>query len=191
MAGCIPTRAACFVILTACAALCQQSQEKVSSPLPDAPAAQASFDTLNRSAQFGSFVFSQERQYQKTSRDFLTRHLYPTLPKRNLNYHPANESLMRRATYAASRTLITRDVSGKGRLNTAYLLRTLTLVAKDTASTPYWRRNVADPFSDFGSTIGNDAGMNVWREFGPSIEEFLKNHAPKFATAMEEHSSHK
>jgi hypothetical protein len=191
MAGCLPIRAACFVMLAACGALCQQRQEKTSS-LPDAPAVQASAQAnLNGSAQFGNFVFYQEKPDQNSSRDFLTRHLYPTLPKQNLNYHPANKSLVRRATYAASRTLITRDDSGKARLNTSYLLRTLTSVAKDTASTPYWRRHFADPFSDFGSTIGNDVGMNVLHEFEPGIEKLLKNHTPKFVTAMEEHSRRK
>jgi hypothetical protein len=191
MDGSVPIRATCFVILAACGALCQQRQEKVSS-LPDAPAVQASAQAnLNGSARFGNFVFYQEKPDQNSSSNFLTKHLYPTLPKRNLNYHPANESLVHRATYAASRTLITRDDSRKARLNTSYLLRTLTSVAKDTASTPYWRRHFADPLSDFGSTIGNDVGMNVLHEFEPGIEKLLKNHTPKFLMAMEEHSRHK
>jgi hypothetical protein len=66
----------------------------------------------------------------------------------------------------------------------------LTSVAKDTASTPYWRRRVGEPFSDFGSTIGNDVGMNVLHEFEPGIEQLLKNHTPKFVTAMEGHRVH-
>jgi len=187
MAGSVPIRAACFVMLSACGALCQQRQEKATS-LPDAPVVQVSAQAnTNGSAQFGNVVFYQEKPNQNSSHDFLTKHLYPTLPKRNLNYHPANESLVRRATYAASRTLITGDDFGKARLNTSYLLRTLTSVAKDTASTPYWRRHFADPFSDFGSTIGNDVGMNVLHEFEPGIEKLLKNRTPKFVTAMEEH----
>ena len=178
-------------MLTACGALCQQRQQNASS-LPDAPAVQTSAQAnLNSSAQFGNFDFYREKPNQNISRDFFTRHLYPMLPKPNLNYHPANESLVRRATYAASRTLITRDDSGKARLNTSYLLRTLTSVAKDTASTPYWRRHFPDPFSDFGSTIGNDVGMNVLHEFEPGFQTLLKNHTPRFLTAMEEHSRHK
>jgi hypothetical protein len=183
MAGSVPIRAACFLMLTACGALCQQRQEKASS-LPDAPVVQASAQAnINGSARSGNSVFYQEKPDQNSSRDFLTRHLYPTSPKRNSNYHPANEGLASRATYAASSTLVTRDALGKATLNTAYLLRTLTSVAKDTASTPYWRRRFADPFSDFGSTIGNDVGMNVLHEFEPGMEKLLKNHAPKFATA--------
>ena len=187
MAGSVPIRAACFVMLAAGGALCQHGQDNASSP-PDAPVVQASAQAnINGSAQFGNFAFYQEASDQNSSRDFVARHLYPTLPKPNLNYHSANEGLVRRATYAASRTLITRDDFGKATLNTSYLLRMLTSVAKDTASTPYWRRRVAEPFSDFGSTIGNDVGTNVLHEFEPGIEKLLKNHTPKFLTAMEEH----
>jgi hypothetical protein len=95
-----------------------------------------------------------------------------------------NLSVMSRATRAATRTLITRDDTGKRRLNTSYLLRTLSAVAKDTASTPYWRRTRGGPLSDFGSTVGSDAGMNLWHEFGPSIEQALKSHAPRFVSRI-------
>lgn len=42
------------------------------------------------------------------------------------------------------------------------------------------------PFSDFGSTVGNDAGMNVLHEFEPSIEKLLESHTPRFVTAIEQ-----
>jgi hypothetical protein len=191
MAGSVSIRAACFVMMAACGALCQQHEEKARS-LPEAPTVQASAQAiLNGSAQFDNFAFHRENQDQNISRDFITRHLYPTLPKRNSNYHPANDGLMCRAIYAASRALVTWDDSGKARLNTSYLLRTLSSVAMDTASTPYWRRHAAGPFSDFGSTIGNDAGVNVFHEFEPGIEKLLKNHAPKLVTSMMEHSRRK
>lgn len=187
MAASVPIRAACVVMLSACGALGQQPQERAAS-LPDAPVVQASERAnINGSVQFGNFAFYQEKADQNSSRDFFTTHLYSTLPKRNLDYHPANEGLVRRASYAALRTLITGNDFGKARLNTSYLLRTLISVGRDTAATPYWRRHFADPFSDFGSTIGNDVGMNVLHEFEPGIEKLLKNHPPKFVTAMEEH----
>jgi len=187
MAGSVPLRAAWFVMLSACGALCQQRQETATS-LPDAPGVQASAQAnTNGSTQFDNIVLYQEEPNQNISRDFFTRHLYPTLPKRILNYHPASENLVRRAIYAASRTLLTGDDFGKASLNTSYLLRTLTSVARDTASTPYWRRHCADSFSDFGTTIGNDIGMNVLHEFEPGIEKMLKNRTPKFVAAMEEH----
>jgi hypothetical protein len=92
---------------------------------------------------------------------------------------------MSRATHAAARTVITRNQSGKGKLNTSYLLRTLSAVAKDSASTPYWRRHFSDAAGDFGSTLGSDAGMNLWHEFGPGIERALKSHVPEFLSKIE------
>jgi len=121
------------------------------------------------------------------SKTVFSKYLYPSSLKQQSGYHfSSSESLMGRATYATSRIFITRDGSGKGRLNTSYLLRALTSVAADSASRPYWRRSLGEPFSDFGSTVGNDAGMNLWHEFGPGIQHLMKSHAPKFVSRIEE-----
>ncbi|MGA2416330.1 MAG: hypothetical protein ABSF59_17890 [Candidatus Sulfotelmatobacter sp.] len=100
-------------------------------------------------------------------------------------------SLVVRATHAASGVIFARDESGKTRLNTSYLLRTLTSVAADTASRPYWRRSVGEPFSDFGSTVGSDAGMKVWHEFSPGLQQLMKSHVPKFISRIEERIGHR
>jgi|SRR5579863_3975145 len=107
--------------------------------------------------------------------------------KQPVNYYSANSgSLLGRATFAASRTVVVRDGSGRGRLNTSYLLRALTAVAKDEASTPYWRRHRGDAFSDFGSTVGNDAGMNVLHEFAPALQQVMKSHTPRVVAQIAE-----
>lgn len=183
-----------FSMSAACGALCQQRPEKVaSSALPDAPSIRASEPAnVNHTERFGYLAFYKEQSFRNDSRDFFSKHLYPTLLTRNVNYHPVTgESLMDRATYAASRTLVTRDESGKGRLNTGYLLRVLSSTALHTASVPYWRRTASALFSDFGSTIGNDAGMNILHEFEPGIGKLLKGHTPKFLSAIEERIGHK
>ena len=60
---------------------------------------------------------------QKGSQTFLGRYLDPSLLKQDLRYHSSTGgSFMGRATYAASHTFITRDDSGKGKLNTSYFL---------------------------------------------------------------------
>jgi hypothetical protein len=115
------------------------------------------------------------------------KYLYPSSQKqKSADHYSESESLMGRAVYAASGTFVTRDESGKGKLNTAYFLRALTSVIADTASRPYWRRSVGQPFSNFGSTMGNDAGMNLWHEFRPGIEQLMKSHTPKFVARIEE-----
>jgi hypothetical protein len=38
----------------------------------------------------------------------------------------------------------------------------------------------------FGSTIGNDAGLNLFHEFEPGIRQMVKGHTPKLAFKIEE-----
>ena len=142
---------------------------------------------LTRPAQPGFALLYTARPVQKESGDFFEKHLYPSLLKRSLNYHPApSDSLMGRATYAASRIFVTRDESGKGKLNTSYFLGVLTTAAVHSAYRPYYRRSASQPFNDFGSAIGNDAGMNLFREFAPGLQQLMKSHAPKFVYRIEE-----
>src|SRR5271155_1541585 len=124
---------------------------------------------------------------QKASSNFVSKDPYPSLLKQNLRYLPStSSSFMGRATYAASRTFITRDDSGKGRLNTSYFLGVLTSVANAAAHRPYWARSSSETFNNFGSTIGGDAGMNVFHEFGPGIRQMVKGLTPKFVSRIKE-----
>jgi hypothetical protein len=142
---------------------------------------------LTRAPQPGFTVLYTAQPIRKEPSDSLGKYLYPSLLKRNLDYRPlSGGSVMGRATYAASRIFFTHDDSGKGRLNTSYFLRVLSSAAMHTAYRPYWRRGVSEPFSDFGSTIGNDAGMNLFHEFGPGLQQMMKSHAPKFVSRIEE-----
>jgi hypothetical protein len=198
-----------FVLLAVCGAVCQDVRQS----LPDAPSVQAAthaqgfsgFSEQARSplklsamgAQAGvmrqpEFAASDRLVFSpKESNTIFAKYLYPSSLKQQSSYHfSSSGSLMGRATDATSGIFIARDGSGKGRLNTSYLLRTLTSVAKDAASTPYWRRSVTGQFSDFGSTVGNDAGMNLWREFGPGIQHLMKSHAPTFVSKIEERVVH-
>jgi hypothetical protein len=123
----------------------------------------------------------------KDSGFFLDKYLYPaTLPHSSRYQASANDGLFARATDAASRIFWTRDLSGTRRLNTSYLLRVVTSIAADTASRPYWRRSASGPFSDFGSTIGNDAGMNLFHEFGPDLGQAMTSHMPRFIARIEQ-----
>src|ERR1022692_1474765 len=124
---------------------------------------------------------------QKESSIFFGKYLYPSLLKQNLRYHPSTSgSFMGRATYAASRIFIMHDESGRGRLNTSYFLGVLTSVAIHTAYRPYWARSASATSNNFGSTIGSDAGINLFHEFGPGIREIVKGCAPKFVSRIEE-----
>jgi hypothetical protein len=130
-----------------------------------------------------SFIPSEELVFsQKESGNFVVKYLCPPLVKRSLLYqHSTSNTLMGRATYAASHIFVTRDDSGKRKLNASYFLGVLSLVAVHNARRPYWARSASAPFDDFGSTIGNDAGLNLFHEFEPSIRQMVWGHAPRLA----------
>jgi hypothetical protein len=112
--------------------------------------------------------------------------LFPSSLKQNLSFYPStSRSFLGRASSAASRIFITRDESGKGRLNTPYLLGLLSSVVIHTARRPYWARSTSGTFNNFGSTIGGDAGLSLYREFGSGIRQIVKSHTPKFASGIE------
>lgn len=216
MAVTVPIRVAGFILVAACGAFCQQIPSKAaSSSLPDAPSVVASAKAESRQTFTGaagpraittdsgmtgklalgntarpaqSFALVHKVEgAQQTSGDFFDKYLYPSLLKRNLSYHPSSsDSLTGRAVYAASRIFVTRDDSGKGRVNTSYFLGVLTSAAVHMANRPSWNRSASTPFSDFGSTVGNDAGMNLLHEFRPGLEQLMKSHAPRFVTRIEE-----
>jgi hypothetical protein len=209
MVGIGPTRVISFVLLVACGALCQEREEtKGMNLLPDAPGVQAPaqgemFRTLGDGTGFrvdsdvvaraGWEALYKAEPVREGSGDFFRKHLYanPTTVKRSSSDRPESGGLMGRATYAASRTFITRDESGKGKLNTAYFLRVMSAAVLRTAYRPYWNRPVSAPLSNFGSTVGNDAGMNVLHEFTPGLEQLVKNHTPKFVSKIEQRVNHK
>ena len=134
--------------------------------------------------------------YQGVSvpREFSTvlgKYLSTSLRKQNLLYHPSTSgSFMGRATYAASHILTTRNDSGKRRLNNSYFLGVLSSVAIHAANRPYWVRSPSAPFNDFGSTIGSDAGINIFHEFKPGIQQMVKSYTPKFVSRIEEYITH-
>jgi hypothetical protein len=213
-AGMALIRVAFFLLLAVSGALCQQRRDAVTpNSLPDAPSALAStqpdsalgiteeavtslavasmpppeMGTIARPTRSEFRVLYEPAPAQKDSNDLFAKYLYPSLLKRNLNYRPSTtDGLMSRAMYAASRIFITHDETGKAAVNTPYLVGVLSVAALHVAYRPYWHRSAAAPFSDFGSTIGNDAGMNLLHEFRPGLEQLMKNHTPRFVSRIEE-----
>jgi hypothetical protein len=97
------------------------------------------------------------------------------LAKRYAIYHGStSDTVLGRVSDAASSIVLTRDEQGNRRLNTTYLLRVVTASVAHSAYRPYGRRSAAQPISDFGSTVGSDAGMNVLHEFEPGIRQLVK-----------------
>lgn len=198
------------VLLAALGAVCQSLRQS----LPDAPSAQAAaraqksyvfVGEAHSPLEFGAMsgrvglrrqggLAAPEKALsnQKEPTNVLRQYLNSSVLKEQSGYHSSSSgSLMGRAMYAGSRIFIRRDEFGKSRPNTSYLLRALTSMAAATASRPYWRRSLGEPFGDFGSTVGNEAGMNLWHEFRPGIQQLLKNHTPRFVSKIGERIDHK
>ena len=132
-------------------------------------------------------AFPQGSFIQEKPSLFLRKYLYPSLLKQDLQYRPSTgDSLVGRASYAASRVFITRDGSGKGRLNTPYFLGLLASIAAHSAYRQSRGRSTLATFSSFGSTVGSDAGVSVFHEFGPGIRQIVKDHTPRFVSRIEE-----
>ncbi len=124
---------------------------------------------------------------QQVSNSFFEKYLYPSLLKPNRRYHQSiKSSFLGRATDAASGIFIIRDDAGRKRLNATYILGVLTSVAVHTAHRPYGTRSASEPFNNFGSTIGSDAGVNLFHEFEPWIRQVVKGHAPKVVSRIED-----
>ena len=140
-----------------------------------APGMQYSFQTLYEASVV-----------QKESSAFFGKFIYPSLLKQDPRYYPStSHNVFVRTVYAASRLVITRNDQGKATINTSYLLGVLTSAAVATAYRPYWARTSSTVFAGFGSTIGSDAGMNVFHEFWPAIHEKLQGHSPRFVQKIE------
>jgi hypothetical protein len=211
MAGLVSFRIFIFLLFAVGCGLCQQRDKAAAKDsLPDAPSVQTSTrtETLKAFARLTSRKLvlgnhdvqslGEEGQRELWSQDelfggrttentpvFVQKYFYhPTLSAGR--YYPSESgSFVNRATYAASSILITHDQEGRSRFNTSYVLGVLTMAAAHSAERPYWRRSMSQPFGDFGSTIGNDAGMNVFHEFEPGIRELVKSHEPRFVSKIE------
>ncbi len=117
---------------------------------------------------------------------FLVRYLSPPSLQQDTTQHvSARNSVLGRTSNAVSHILITHDISGKARPNTAYLLQVLTSALVHTAYRPYRARPASATFDGFRSTISGDAGGQVFHEFEPDMMQAVKH--LKFVSRIEQH----
>jgi hypothetical protein len=116
---------------------------------------------------------------------FLAKYLSPSAQQQNPRYDAStSSSFLGRATFAASRFVITRNDAGERKLNGSSLLRVLSSVAFASAYRPYETRSSSTTFKTFGSTIGSGVGSNLVQEFGPGIRQMVKGLTPKFVSGI-------
>ena len=126
-------------------------------------------------------------QTHHESGTFLRKYFDTPFSKQETTRYQASSknSLLGRASDAAARILVTRDEMGRRRVNTSYVVSVLTSFAAHNASRPYWARSNPNPIGDIGSTVGNDAGMNLMHEFGPGLRQAVAGHMPSFVFRVE------
>jgi hypothetical protein len=192
------SRVPVLILLAACAGFCQRSEaQSASKALPDAPSALVSAKSAPYRRPLSDPTISRSYLLQtafeglykldsgpRQECGFLARQLLSAQTGRYFS-NSESGSLIGRAMNAATHTFISRTPSGQPKLNTSYFLGVLTSAVIHTAYRPYWNRPVSAPFSNFGSTVGNDAGMNLLHEFGPGLEQLMKSHTPKFVSRIE------
>jgi hypothetical protein len=198
---------ACFCVLTlTVSAAVGQSEPPSPSPsasaLPDAPSAQVSTQphvfprfagqshqpfAVGAVALTSRTAFEETLPARRTSQPFFFKHLSTTPVSSDSRYRASDSNtLMGRATDAASRIFVTQDESGRRRINTTYFLRVATSIAAHNAARTYRARSGTAPLGDIGSTVGNDAGMNLLHEFGPAVRKAASSHLPVFVYRIEE-----
>jgi len=157
---------ALFVLLTTPMAVCQRGG--ATYLLPEAPSELSSAKPFHKDSgdlhpsrsyilRAASEAFYKQDSGKEQVSNFLSRQLLLARASRNFSSSEGS-SVLGRAVNAASHTFISRTPSGKEKLNTSYFLGVLTSAVVHTAYRPYWNRPVSAPLSDFGSTVGNDAG---------------------------------
>lgn len=88
-------------------------------------------------------------------------------------YRKGSGGLVNRAVYAATRTLITRQDSGKRAFNFSSILASGGAAGLTLAYYPDRSQNTTQVFETFASNVGGIAITNVFREFGPEIKHKL------------------
>ena len=203
----IAVRIVSLSLLVASALICQDAfcqGAARNSALPDAPSAVLARDAARGElaalakvpgdAENAAPPLSQAVTYEATPAprdpELITRLLNPGQSRQHRRYQASDRNtVMGRATDAASRIFVTRDESGRRHVNTSFLVVALTSVAAQRAERPYWLRSnsVAAPLTDVGSTFGNEAGMNLLHEFGPGLRQAVTGHLPSFVNRLQEH----
>lgn len=121
----------------------------------------------------------------QSEQGFFTKFLLPTFLHQDPRYYAStDDSYGERAAYALSRIFVTRNDNGKSALNTSELLGAVLAASITTAYHPIRRPTPGQVAGGAASTMGTDAGLNMFREFWPDIREGLMDHGPRMVQTL-------
>lgn len=119
-------------------------------------------------AGFGNYLW--RGFLDKTDGNYLVIFALPTVFHQDERYYAKGEGkLWKRATYAASRILITPNYHGKNGFNTSEILGRGIAQGISLSYYPSTDRTFGDLSEKYGYSLGRDALTNVFREFWPDI----------------------
>ncbi len=105
---------------------------------------------------------------------FFQAYLLPTIFHQDPRYYRRPELPgLRRAAYAASRTILTRDDNGHTAFNVSYLAGGLISTGISNTYYPFNERGIRDTAVRWGGGILTDSGLMVLHEFWPEISRKL------------------
>lgn len=106
----------------------------------------------------------------KTDANYLVLFALPTVFHQDERYYSKGTgSVMKRSLYAASRVLITPDYHGRNVFNTSEVLGRGMAQSVSLAYYPSEDRTAGDFASDYATSLGRDALVNIYRELWPDV----------------------
>lgn len=121
------------------------------------------------------------------SSGFFKIFLLPTLLRQDPRYfRSSKQGFKRRAWYAATRVVITRNDDGRNGFNTSEVLGSAFNAGLSNAYYPRRDRGFPETMSRFSGTLFSDAGSNLLREFWPDIRRVFRKHEPEKMKKIQE-----
>jgi hypothetical protein len=106
----------------------------------------------------------------QTSENYLVEFIYPVVTHEDTRYYTLGHgSFMHRATYALSRTAITRSDSGAEVFNVSEVFGSGSAAGISNLYYPSRQRSFSSTASEWGIDLGIDSASFVFREFWPDI----------------------
>jgi hypothetical protein len=112
----------------------------------------------------------------QTSENYFVEFIVPTLTREDTRYYtlgPGGGSRLKRAGYAFSRVVITRNDNGKDTFNASEVIGSGAAAGVSNLYYPTAERTFSNTAQKWGVNVGVDAAGFVVREFWPDINHFL------------------
>jgi hypothetical protein len=110
----------------------------------------------------------------QTSENYMVEFIFPTVTHEDARYYTLGHGgFWKRAGYALSRAVITRNDSGKDTFNISEVVGAGAAAGISNLYYPSRERTIGNTGSQWGLDVGIDAGVFVFREFWPDINRHI------------------